>query len=600
MVALSDVKRWNPGALNNIASTVQQREQILTHSGDDFAKVLPVESWSGPAADNAVSTHRALIFEIDKMTAGASAVGKALAQASDAIPAVQQAIANAEELARKYGYQVTDAGAVIDTFDGKPPPDLHPDDRARACQQVTDDIAQALRTAEDIDNDLTSLLQRAEHGEFGTGNEMTVAAAAADGAADPGLTPLAPPANGTPAQNAAWWATLSKSEQDGLVRDHPDWLGNLDGLPGAVRSQANLARIPGIRTQLQSQLDELNKRADGPLPGEYDLQLIGDQINALQAKLQSLDTIQTTMAQGDRQLLLLDANPPRLEAAVAVGDVDTAQNVAVFTPGFTTTVDGSLAGYDNAMHNMKVMSDQMTRLHGGGSTAAVTWIGYQAPQWDGGLVDPSQSVASPEAAKAGGESLAKFYSGLGAAHEASDTSLHLTALGHSYGSSTTGFALGHDTPVNDAILFGSPGQGADHLNVPAGHLYDERDAGDNLVPALHGTLGPSPYYSPDAMPNYHQLSTDTSTTELGRLNATQGHSGYLDAKSTSLYNLAAITSGHPELAVNYRPPPSSPPPSPDVHTIPTGVPTAPPWMPAPPPVPAPPGQDPTPPPETPR
>ncbi|MEV6898357.1 alpha/beta hydrolase [Amycolatopsis sp. NPDC051372] len=119
---------------------------------------------------------------------------------------------------------------------------------------------------------------------------------------------------------------------------------------------------------------------------------------------------------------------------------------------------------------------------------------------------------------------------------------------HSYGSTTTGFALGHDTPVDDAMLFGSPGQGSDHLNVPQGHLFNEHDTGDDLVPNIHGTLGPSPYYSPDAMSQYHQMSTDASATELGQLNATSGHSGYLDGKSTSLYNMAAITTGHPDLA----------------------------------------------------
>ncbi len=48
---------------------------------------------------------------------------------------------------------------------------------------VVDDITQALRTAEDIDQDLASVLKRAEDGEFGTGDETTVAAAA--GTVDP-------------------------------------------------------------------------------------------------------------------------------------------------------------------------------------------------------------------------------------------------------------------------------------------------------------------------------------------------------------------------------------------------------------------------------
>jgi hypothetical protein len=35
MASLADVKRWNPGVLNEVAHTIQQREQVLIHSGDD-------------------------------------------------------------------------------------------------------------------------------------------------------------------------------------------------------------------------------------------------------------------------------------------------------------------------------------------------------------------------------------------------------------------------------------------------------------------------------------------------------------------------------------------------------------------------------------
>jgi hypothetical protein len=51
MVSLADVKRWDPGVLNEVARILQQREQILIHSGDDFGKVMPVEGWSGPASE---------------------------------------------------------------------------------------------------------------------------------------------------------------------------------------------------------------------------------------------------------------------------------------------------------------------------------------------------------------------------------------------------------------------------------------------------------------------------------------------------------------------------------------------------------------------
>jgi hypothetical protein len=38
-----------------------------------------------------------------------------------------------------------------------------------------------------------------------------------------------------------------------------------------------------------------------------------------------------------------------VKVAIAVGNVDTAEHVAVSTPGFTSTVNGDRQGYDSAM-----------------------------------------------------------------------------------------------------------------------------------------------------------------------------------------------------------------------------------------------------------
>jgi hypothetical protein len=321
-----------------------------------------------------------------------------------------------------------------------------------------------------------------------------------------------------------------------------------------------MARLPGLIKQANARVAQIQAEINNEDPGVWtalsdaESFQLNQQLQAAEADLNSLNQVQATMRNPDRQLLVLDTSQPRVEAAIAVGNIDTAGNVAVFTPGFTTTVDGDMAKYDSDMNNLQVMSSKLSDKYGGPATATVTWIGYQAPQVDG-VLDPSQSVASPQAAEVGGNSLAQFYDGIGAVHALNQTPLHLTALGHSYGSTTTGYALGQNTPVNDAMLFGSPGQGAQHLNVPAGHLYDEHDQGDNIVPSLHGTLGPSPYYSsPDVVNSYQLLSTDVSTgSPLGSLNATSGHSGYLDNNSTSLFNMAAITSGHSNLVIDGTP-----------------------------------------------
>jgi hypothetical protein len=291
---LADVRRWDAGVLDQVVRALHGRQSVLIHSGDDLVKVLPVAGWSGPACDDATSAHTALVGELDHLAAGAAVVIKALAQASDAIPAVHSAITEADALARAYGFQVGDAGQVIDTVaPGAPTPGMTADDRARVRAEVADGISQALRTAEDIDADLTDVLQRATHGQFGGGDPTTVEAASAAATADPGLTLPPPPPRGRPSENAGWWASLSPAGRAVLLRDHPDWLGNLDGLPAAVRSQANVARLPAERAQLEQQLTDAQAHIDS-LAASGEQYALRDALNhkaEIQAKLDSLTAI---------------------------------------------------------------------------------------------------------------------------------------------------------------------------------------------------------------------------------------------------------------------------------------------------------------------
>jgi hypothetical protein len=477
---------------------------------------------------------------------------------------------------------------------------LLPADRARVAQQVSDELTQALRTARDIDDDLASVLRRAEQGGFGGGSASTVSQAAADAtAADPGLTLPTLPEHGTPSQNAAWWDTLSPAGRAILLHDHPDWLGNLDGLPASVRSQANVARIPGERAALQHQLADAQAHADAMATLPYGGPAARDALatcDEIQAKLNALDAVERTMGQGDRQLLTLDTSGRRAKAAVAVGDVDAAGHVAVFTPGFTSTVNGDLEDYTNSMKNLVTRSQDLAARHGdGGQVAAVTWIGYEAPQW-GEVGEPDHSVLAEQAARTGAAPLDGFLNGIGAAHDAVNHPLHLTALGHSYGSLTTGIALQQPTPVHDAVVFGSPGIGdanPNDLKVPQGHVFDEVADGDPIP-----FLGPFTGH-PDAMDGIGQLGTGNATDVDGRpLDANHGHTGYLADRSTSQYNLAAVVAGRPDLAVAVPPPP--PPTNPDVHPIPSGPPPSSPPHPPATPIPAPPGPVPQPPPAPPR
>ncbi|WP_051343292.1 alpha/beta hydrolase [Pseudonocardia spinosispora] len=543
MPTLGEVKRWNAGVLDQIATTLRQRQQMLVHSGDAFTRALPVPGWSGQAADQASAQHKTLTTWLDQAVGGVAIVGKSLAQASDAIPAVQTAIGNAEELAARYGFLVGEDGMISDRYAGTVvPPELHPEDRLRIHRQIADEIAQALRTATDIDNDLASVFQRAQRGDFGADAAGPTEAAAA-GTADPGLTLPDPPPAGTPAQNAGWWASLSPAGQAILAKQNPAWLGNLDGIPAATRTAINQNRIGLETTALTAQLNDATARNDTSA------------VNTLQAKLDSVKAVESTMRLPGRQLLTLDTTGKRAKAVVAVGDVDRAEHVAVFTPGLTSTVDGSLEGYDRNMYDLQRKAQNLADNHGdGGKVATVTWIGYDAPQL-AGLVNGEDSVASDHLAQVGAPKLTSFLNGVGATHDVADRPLHLTALGHSYGSLTTGVALHQDTPVKDAVVFGSPGMDAEQrsdLHVPQGHLYAEWANGDP-VPLLNSNFGVSPYEwgaPSDPLKDVHELATGDAVDVDGKpLTAVYGHTDYLEERSTSQYNMGVIVAGRPDLRI---------------------------------------------------
>ncbi|GAA1988226.1 alpha/beta hydrolase [Amycolatopsis minnesotensis] len=543
MVTIADIKQWKPEVLHEVADLIRQRSQVLIHSGDDYNRLMPMASWSGPAADAAHGTHKQLMTVLESLTVAVTGVGKGLAQASDAIPPLKDAIESAEELGRKYGFTVGDDGNLTDTFAGQdPPPEMHPEDRARAHDQVVADLQQVIRTAEDIDNDLDSLFFRATAAEAIDFHQGTVASAAAQGLQEIGLTLPDPPANGTPAQNAAWWATLSGAGKSFYIQGNPERVGALDGLPGADRDTANRAVLGRQQADLRRQRDDLQHRLDGMKesdPRQMDeYHELEDQRDKIDGKLAELGKVKEVIDKpGGRQLLVLDGSGDHVKAAVASGNVDTARNIATFTGGFGSTVQGDLNDYDDQMDRIRRDASEMAWRSGKEEeSAAVTWMGYDAPQ--------SADVVTTGKAEAGAGKLTPFLQGLDAAR--GDDPARQIAIGHSYGSTTTGLALRH-ADVDAAIFAGSPGidtHNLGDLHVPPGQSYVLKNHDDPVAKA--GVFGGPP----ETIEGMRRLSTEHVVRSDGQeLDSSTGHSSvkeYLRPGTTSQHNISAVVAGIPD------------------------------------------------------
>ena len=99
-------------------------------------------------------------------------------------------------------------------------------------------------------------------------------------------------------------------------------------------------------------------------------------------------------------------------------------------------------------------------------------------------------------------------------------------------------------PIDDLVLFGSPGAGVDsaaQLAVPAGHVFVAAAAWDPV--AILGRFGTSPATTAFGAVD---LQTDGGAHSLGGATtiASEGHSEYYTEKSESFWNLTAVATGH--------------------------------------------------------
>ncbi|GFG87444.1 MULTISPECIES: alpha/beta hydrolase [Mycobacteriaceae] len=353
-------------------------------------------------------------------------------------------------------------------------------------------------------------------------------------------------------------ARAAATQADALQNEHPDW---------AAGNNIPRPNEPGAIFADRVAYENWQRRYDAARDGAKYL----PDLQAVDAALQ---------VSPDRRLMLLDTESgTQARAAIAVGDPDKATHVSVTAPGLNTTVHGAIGGMtDEATH---VRGEALRQLglspgHEHDSVSAIAWIGYDPPQVPG-FDDRGASLAGiwgvthDDLARAGAHDLARFYDGIQASHLGGPADL--TAIGHSYGSLTTGLALQEpgDHGVSRALFYGSPGIEAatpEQLHLRPGQVfameapddpiqwvYDARTFGQG-IPILgsylndeFGDFGPNPATNP----NFTQLATGAATVPDGHggtvsLQEAHGHSDYPrfpdgGGLRTTNYNIAAVLAG---------------------------------------------------------
>jgi hypothetical protein len=301
-----------------------------------------------------------------------------------------------------------------------------------------------------------------------------------------------------PERAAAWWTSLSTAEQREFLASFPHELGGVDGLPAAVRDEAN-------RLALSARLAEL-----GPLIAD------GTATSRQEREYENLRKLDGVLAADPRRppeaplmLLKFGSRSADGEVVLAVGNPDTAKNTVVQVPGANTTLKDSLPQQLTRLTKLQHYSDKLTSSPG--DAAAVLWLDYDAPEVS---LTGFSSALGPSRAQEGAAAFRRFVNGMRASGPAGQ---HLTVGGHSYGTDVIAYAA-KDQPggldVDDIVFLGSPGvhmddvdglghdpahvfagMSGDDMVAPFGMLVHERLPNDPDFGAAHLPTNPGGHYS---------------------------------------------------------------------------------------------------------
>ena len=556
----AQVKTWKTSNLDHFAGTVGDRRDTVARQAETLQQRVDSFHGEGATADalrRAVGKAR---WELRNLTDELGELQGALKNAAGGVGQVEEAIKQVEKVAAGYGCVISEEGKVTWRDATSVQVESY---RHGAEANIERMVAHALSLAESADRTLNQKLS-----SLGTA---------------PGKQPTKPGQtrdlskveqerfkNMSPEERAEYWSAQSDEQKRHLCDTYPELIGNADGVEAWARDRANRLNLNAKEARAKEDLARYTRELN-EANHAIKAKAAREKIARVESDLAAYEKIRSTLAngisleeyqhgkQGDPvSLLTLQDDGRRVKAAVAQGDVDHAKHVATFVPGIGTTVDGSLEMYFRETGNLR----QAAAAQGNmplKDVATVAWLGYDAP--GEANVSNAGDIASPKLAQEGSDRLAGFLTGMHASRQFGAGDAHMTLVGHSYGSTTSGMAATKVKPgvIDDLALCGSPGMGTDdahNYHVDQNHLWVSGVPQGDSVQGMGasgigpvGHLGKNPM---DADSGFTHLSDDATGSSKYNPNAPvslpinwnfDNHSVYLDEGTETLQDFARVVAG---------------------------------------------------------
>lgn len=531
----SDLLQWEGSSLSQQAQGYEKSAELLANVRESLDAQLSSLTAHGRTVDAARSALFKLCGDVERQEGKLKALASIFNEASEGAQKVGSAARNLDGAAANNFLRIGPDGSVH--YVG--PHNVSPIDAVAIKKNmaiVSGQVGAIMKTAASVVQNTQSKL--AAMGGAGS----SYANGSTSGTRGPTKKLQLPPKGASEKEVADWWSSLSDADKEQMIKAHPQEIGNLNGIDGTSRDKANRIYLKDATAREEKKLERLKDRY-GAHPSRrerQELERVEERVKALKNVQSTLDREQPS-PQGDgtpRQLLSLETSGKRVLAAVAQGNVDTADHIGVIVPGLYSNVANNLGKYDD---DAKIMGANVRKHAHGESVAMISYLGYEAPQNIAEVTDIGY-------ARRGADKLAGFLDGLDASRERGAGDAHITVASHSYGSTTAGIALTKvdSGVVDDLIQFGSPGSGVQDVSefkLEKGHAWvSATDYWQDMVQGIgdDGRFGKNPA----KMPGYNHLSGDVGdNVDKSQFYPFRKHGGYFNEGSKALDDISRVIAG---------------------------------------------------------
>ena len=486
-VTWADIQEWRSDYVNEAQQTIEDALRTAREIVDDLEYAANDIRSEGQGPDQMRQQLSDIQDRLDSRINELTEYALATAELHGYVSRVVAKRESAWEVAAEVGYDIPESGVVQPSL-----PEMRFEPVASKFAELRDCVDDAVRIATEAEETVGPRYKALADGQYSMSEGRYSESAGLVNAAD---------LSWSPEEVSVWWALLSESEREALINRDPEKYGNLNGIDMASRAKANDLvlngridaagnRFPGtgLLEKAQKEYDEAKAAIEKDKDSFWGRQYSDDEgieryLNA-QNKLNDLLAIKKALeGNSDISLVALEFGErgENVRAALAIGDVDNAKHVTTFVPGMTTSCRRST---DLNLGYARNLIDAAENAGGAekGSVAAVAWMGYEAPPHPEEL---DFSVASTHKAEVGAQKLNGFVTGIHAWRSERGMDVHQSAITHSYGSLTGGFAMRDigEGVVDDFVYTGSPGSAVnsvgtlgvdpEHTWVSAIPLHDE-------------------------------------------------------------------------------------------------------------------------------